>query len=163
MSIKMKNKDKVILVHGVFQNSFFGEIKKRKCRNVFVMEGRPSLKAARSNCRGLQKVKLIPTVMADNMAGFLFYNALVQEVWLSYCVKDQTSALCDVGASILSILAKRHSVDVTLYPGPAPARMLGTQKEITSFMGQGVAPKNIRGYVPLYEWISLKKVRKIYD
>src|SRR3990167_6147313 len=80
MSIK---KNSVVLLQGVFKTSVFDLLKQKKVEEVFVLEGRPGLESARQSCRELLKRKIRPTLVTDNMAGFLFYKNLVKEVWLS--------------------------------------------------------------------------------
>jgi hypothetical protein len=46
------------------------------------------------------------------MAGSLFFNGYVKEVVLACQYADKTGALCDMGALILAVLAKKHKVDI---------------------------------------------------
>lgn len=102
MSIKLNN---VALIQGVFRPDFFTFLKKSK-KNIVVLEGRPSLQAARENCLQLQKIGITPTLMADNMAGYLFSKGIVKEVWIASQATDKNGAMCDIGALIVAVLAK---------------------------------------------------------
>ena len=111
MSIKKKS---VIVLQGVFKDTMFDLLKKRKIKNVFVLEGRPGLEAAKQSCKELLKRNIKPTLITDNMAGFLFYKKLVKEVWLSYQAKDKKGALCQIGGLILGVLGRKHNIPVYL-------------------------------------------------
>ena len=75
-------------------------------------------------------------------------------------LEDDTGALCDMGALILAVLAKRHKIPLRLLPAEHRKRFLGDPKSILSFEGQLIAPKGTHGYVPLVEWVSAKYLRK---
>ncbi|MBZ0166707.1 MAG: hypothetical protein K8I00_07855, partial [Candidatus Omnitrophica bacterium] len=139
----------------------FDDIVKKNIQDVFVMEGRPSLESAQFSCRELIKRKVKPTLIADNMAGFLFYKNLVKEVRISYQISDKDGALFQIGALILGVLGKRHDVPVKLYPSSHRLALLGKDKEILFFNGMKVAPNNVRGYVPLAEWLPQKYITEI--
>ncbi len=153
----------IVILHGVFESNFYDLLKKKKLKNVFVLEGRPSLNTARISCRELLKRDIKPTLIADNMAGFLFYKNLVREVCLSYELADTDGALCKIGGLILSVLGKKHKVSVNLYPDCMGLDLLGNPKEICNFLGVKVAPDNIKGYVPLVEWVPRKYYTKVYS
>jgi methylthioribose-1-phosphate isomerase len=153
----------ITLVQGVFAVSFFDLLKKRKAGDVFVTEGRPSLEAARVSCRELLKRKITPTLIADNMAGFLFYRGWVREVWLSTQVVDRHGAICDIGALILSVLSRKHKVPVYLFPAGRKTRFIGNPKTLVYFQGVRIAPAGVKGYAPLVEWVPDKYITKVYD
>ncbi|MBI3602234.1 MAG: hypothetical protein HY209_05005 [Candidatus Omnitrophica bacterium] len=149
----------IVLLHGVLADEAWRKIKCAQTTPVFVLEGRPSLLAAHVNTKVLLKNRLRPTVIADNMAGFLFYKGLVKEVVLACQYADNTGALCDMGALILAVLAKKHKVSVRLLPGQHKNRFLGDPKEILSFNGKRLAPLGVKGYVPLVEWVPEKYLK----
>ena len=159
MSVKHKS---VIILQGVFDSSIFDLLKKRKIRKAFVLEGRPGLEAAKQSCRELIKRKIRPTLIADNMAGFLFYRNLVKEVWVAYQCRDRKGTLCQIGALIMGVLGKKHNVPVYAYPNGRKMKLFGTTKELAFFNGIKVAPRGITGYVPLAEWVPSKYITKIY-
>ena len=156
-------KESIVLLQGIFQPADLDRLKDRKEREVFVMEGRPSLEAAQFTCSELLKRKIKPTLIADNMAGFLFYKDLVKEVWLSYQTQDKEGALCPIGGLILGVLGKRHKVPVHLYPSGRALNLIGNQKEIFYFKGVKIAPNRIKGYVPLAEWVPQKYISEITE
>ena len=160
MSINKKN---IVLLQGVFNASIFDLLKKRKIKEVFILEGRPSLEAAKQSSRELLKRKIKATLIADNMAGFLFYKKLVKEVWLSYQTADKKGALCHIGGLILGVLGRKHKVPVNIFPNKAKLQLLGRAKDIAYFNGVKVAPSGIKGYVPLAEWVPSKYITKIYE
>ena len=152
----------IILLQGVFAHGIFDLLKKRKVKQAFVLEGRPGLEAARTSCRGLLKSKMRPTLITDNMAGFLFQQKLVREVWLSYQSIGQDGVLCQIGGLILGVLGQKHKVPVYTYPNNKKLRLLGRLKDVTHFNGDKVAPNGIKGYVPLAEWVDKKYISRIY-
>lgn len=154
-------KESVVLLQGIFDPVYFDLVKKNNFKEVFVLEGRPSLESAQYSCNELIKRKIKPTLIADSMAGFLFYKNLVKEVWLSYHQADDKAALCQIGALILGVLGKKHNVPVKMFPNPYKLDLVGNQKEIFYFNGVKVAPRNIRGYVPLAEWVPRKYITEI--
>ncbi|MBI5149524.1 MAG: hypothetical protein HZA28_01970 [Candidatus Omnitrophica bacterium] len=151
----------VVLLHGVFEPSVFDAVKPGNGTELFVMEGRPSLESAQATCRELLRRKIKPTLIADNMAGFLFYRNLVKEVWLACQTVDEQGALCPIGSLVVGVLAKRHNVPVYVYPASKESCLLGGQKDIFYFKGIKVAPQNIKGYVPLVEWLPKKYITEI--
>ena len=158
MFVKHKS---VIILQGVFESSIFDLLKKRKIRKAFVLEGRPGLEAAKQSCRELIKRKIRPTLIADNMAGFLFYRNLVKEVWVAYQCIDRKGTLCQIGALIMGVLGKKHNVPVYAYPNGRKMKLFGTTKELAFFNGIKVAPRGITGYVPLAEWVPMKYITKV--
>ncbi len=159
MSVK---KNSVVLLHGIFESSIFDLLKKRQVKEVFILEGRPSLESAKHLCRELIKRKIKPTLIADNMAGFLFYKNLVKEVWLSHQSADKGGALCQIGGLILGVLGCTHKVPVYVSPSGCTLPLLGRPKDISYFNGVKVAPTGTPGYVPLVEWVPKKYIGKNY-
>ena len=151
-----------VIVQGVIQETLFDLLKKRKVKEVVVLEGRPRLEAVRHSCRQLLKRKIKPVVVADSAAGFLFYKDLVKEVWIAYQMVDKKGALCDVGALILGVLGKQHAVPVNLYAGVKRYKMIGDENDTLSFNGTRVAPLGVKAYVPLMEWLPRKYIAKVY-
>ena len=155
-------KRSAVLIQGVFKDTFFGLLKKCKAKNIVVLEGRPRLDGAKIVCRKLLKSKITPTLISDNMAGFLFYKDLVKEIWIAYQSENQTEAVCDIGALILGVLGKQHNVPVYLYPAARKTKGVAASKDILTFNGQRVAPKGAKGYVPLIEKLPKKYITEIY-
>ncbi len=148
----------MILVQGVFEESFFDMIAQRDAQKICVMEGRPGLEASKVACKELLKRDITPTVIADNMAGFLFYNGLVKEAWLAFEVTEKRGAMCHIGASIVALLAKEHQVPLFCYQGkPSPsADKVAAKEAMTCFRGVPLAPKETEVYAPLWEWVPGK-------
>jgi len=146
----------VTVLHGVFDESFFTLLAERNPQRVFVLEGRPDFESAKNNIRNLHKVSLRATVIADNMAGFLFYKKLVKEVWVAHLGVNKKGVLCHIGASILGVLCKKHQIPMFCYPSTKidarKKKLLGTDQDIITFQKQRIAPKGVQGYVPLLEW-----------
>lgn len=154
----------VSILQGVFKPSFFDTFKKRKPQRVFVLEGRPSLEAAKISSRELLKRKITPVIISDNMAGFLFYKNLVKEVWLSVHAVDRVGAICDIGALILSVLGKEHDIPVYAYFSlKRKMKFVESAKEVNYFSGVRVTPRNVQAYVPVKDWVPLRHIKEIYD
>ena len=151
----------IYLLQGVLNAEALKKVKFSKAAHAFVCEGRPGLEAGRKTSGILLKRGLIPTMISDNMAGFLFFKGLVKEVLIACQYADDTGALCDTGALILAVLAKKHKVPLKLLVAEQRTRFLGDPKSILSFEGQRIAPKGTHGYVPLVEWVPAKYLEKI--
>jgi methylthioribose-1-phosphate isomerase len=146
----------ITLVQGLFSNEALQKMKFAKNSHIFVCEGRPTLEAGRKTTQALLKKGITPTIISDNMAGFLFFKGLVKEIVIACQLADETGALCDTGALILAVLARKHKISLKLLPGEPRSRFLGDPKLVLSFEGKRIAPKGTHGYVPLVEWVEAK-------
>ena len=126
---------------------------------LLCVKGRPSLEAGRKTSDILSKNRIVPTVISDNMAGFLFFKGLVKEVLIACQYADKQGALCEMGALILAVLAKEHNIPVKLLAAEHRARFLGDPQAILSFEDKRTAPKGTHGYVPLVEWVPAKYLK----
>lgn len=158
----INKKRSVTLLHGIANDTLFGLLKKRKAKHVFVLEGRPKLEGAKVLCRKLLKKKITPTLISDNMAGFLFYKDFVKEVWVAYQSVDSQGALCSIGALILGVLGKKHNVPVYLTPAAGKTKTMGSPNDILKFEGKQIAAKGVKTYVPLVENLPKKYITEIY-
>ena len=158
----MQEKKKVLL-HGVFKRSFFGNLNGKADEDFFILEGRPGLEAAETSCREFLKRGITPTVISDNMAGFLFFKDLVKEVWMAAQMSNDDGALCNTGALILGVLAKKHRVPVYLFSARRQTKWMGRERELLMFKGSRTAPPGVRGYVPLVEWVPGQYITKTYE
>jgi methylthioribose-1-phosphate isomerase len=149
----------ICLFQGVLSAGSLKKVKLAKSNHAFVCEGRPSLEAGRKTSAILLKEGITPMVISDNMAGFLFFKGLVKEVIIACQYADKNGALCDTGALILAVLAKKHKVAIKLLVADHRTRFLGDPKSILSFEGQQMAPKGTHGYVPLVEWVPAKYLK----
>jgi len=149
----------ISIFQGVLSTASLNKFKIAKGGHAFVCEGRPSLEAGRKTSGVLLKKGITPTVISDNMAGFLFFKGLVKEVILACEYADKKGALCDMGALILAVLASKHKIPVKLLAADHRTRFLGDPQAILSFEGQRIAPKGTHGYVPLVEWVPAKYLK----
>ena len=69
-------------------------------------------------------------MISDNMAGFLFFKGLLKEVVIACQYADKKGALCDMGALILAVLARKHKIPLKLLPAERRHRFLGDPKAI---------------------------------
>ena len=161
MSTELKDS---VIVHGFFNDNFFDNLKKSSKVNVIVLEGRPSLKSGRESSANLQKRGIVPTVIADNMAGYLFFKNAVKEVWLSGQAVDKNGAMCEIGSLVLAVLAKKHSVPVfvalTDKSQAFGRQAFGKPADLQKFNGQNVISGKIKAFVPLIEWVPAKYLGK---
>jgi len=160
MSIK---EQKLVLLQGVFENGSLARLKGKKIKQVYILEGRPKLEAAEATTKSLNSLGIKPVLISDNMAGFLFARGMVKEVWLSYQLVDQKGAVCRIGGLILAVLAKKHKVSVYLFKSGKIVKFMGKSKDLFYFLGERIAPKGIRAYVPQVEWVPKKYITKRYE
>src|SRR3990167_4742834 len=146
-----KARKSIVLLQGNPGEKLFDLLKKRGTKEIFVLEGRPELNSKRF--KKIFKHKITPTLISDNMAGFLFYKNLIKEIWIGCYAVKQEGALCNIGASILGVLGKRHKISVNLFPSNGTkTKVSASPDKIFYFEGKRIAPKGIKGYVPLVEW-----------
>lgn len=153
-------KDGVLLL-GIFGEGFFKELKKSAPKKIYVMEGRPSLEAGKKTSAALLKHGLTPTLIADNMAGFLFYKKLIKEAWVAY-QSSTDEVLCQTGGSILAILGKKHGVPVYLSPSGLKLKTLAKPTELLQINKQKIVKQKLQTYIPLLEEVDRKYFTKIY-
>ncbi len=151
----------VVIVQGVVEARLFDELKGKGVTEVYVLEGRPTLEAARRASAELLKRGMTPTLISDNMAGVLFYKNLVKEVWIAFQYADEEGAACDIGALILGVLGKRHGVPVRLFPSARKTNFLGRSQDLLSFLSKRIAPKGVEAFVPLVEWVPAKYISAV--
>src|SRR5208283_617986 len=149
----------IYLLQGIISAETLKKVKFSKGRHAFVCEGRPTLEAGRKTAQVLLKRGITPTIISDNMAGFLFFKGWVKEVIVACQYADSTGALCDMGALILAVLAHKHKIPLKLLPAEHRARFLGDPKSVLSFEGKRIAPVGTHSYVPLVEWVPAKYLR----
>lgn len=150
----------VVLLHGVFKEDAFNQLKESTLKSIVVLEGRPYLEAARNSSANLLKRGLTPIVMADNMAGYLFSKGLVKEVWLAAQTHDKNGAMYQIGALILAVLAKKHGVPTRVLPAGRKTKAIGKPADLQKFNGQNVVPAKVKAFVPLLEWVAAKYLGK---
>ena len=158
----MLTNQSITIIRGFPADGFLEVLASRKPKAVFVLEGRPKLEGAKAFCRKLLRKKIMPTVISDNMAGFLFYKNLVKEVWVTYQDLNHKDAFADVGGLILSVLGKKHGVPVYLFPSGKKTKSIGRAEDILRFNGKRIAAKGVKGYVPLVERLPKKYITKVY-
>ncbi|MFA5060590.1 MAG: hypothetical protein WC676_08190 [Candidatus Omnitrophota bacterium] len=156
----INSKRSCILLHGLIRDEFLKGLLQEKAESIVVLEGRPHLSGAKILCAKLLKNKITPTLISDNMSGFLFFKDCVKEVWLAYQEKNEQGALCDCGGLILGVLAKRHGVSLRLFPSGRRQDLMAKERDIFYFNKMRVAPKGVKGYVPLLEWVPNEYITK---
>ena len=156
-----KEKKSIVLLQGNPEAKLLDLLKKRGTKEIFILEGRPEANHARF--KKIFKSKIRPTLISDNMAGFLFYKNWIKEIWIGYHAVKKDGALCNIGASILGVLGKKHKVAVNLFrSNGTKTKVSASPEKIFYFEGKRIAPKGIKGYVPLVEWLPKKYITRIY-
>ena len=156
----MSNK-KFLLIYGLFSDSFYRNLKKKRGEGILVPEGRPLLEGAKQICKRLLKLGIKPTLISDNMAGFCFYQGMVKEVHLAFQQIKGNNAICKIGSLGLSVCAGYHHVPVYLHPAAKKTRASCQPKDIFYFAGQRIAPLGIRAYTSLIEEVPLKYITEV--
>ncbi len=151
-------RESIILIQGVLTPGALAKIK-AKGKYVVICEGRPTLRAGEHNSRYFISKKITPIVICDNMAGYLFFKNLVKEVVIGVQFADKTGALCETGALILAVLAKKHKVAIRLLDAEHKKHFLGNPKELLSIKGIETASKGTHAYVPVVEWVPAKYLK----
>ncbi len=72
---------------------------------------------------------------------------------------DKTGALCDTGALILAVLAKKHKVAIRLVEAEHKKHFLGAPKELLAIKNIPTASSTTHAYVPLVEWVPVKYLK----
>lgn len=147
------------MLHGVFTPGALAKVKHKGGARLVLSEGRPTLRAGEHNSRYFIAKKAKPIIICDNMAGSLFFNGYVKEVVLACQYADKTGALCDMGALILAVLAKKHKVAIRLLEGEHKKHFLGNPKDLLTLKGSPTAPATTHAYAPLVEWIPVKYLK----
>ncbi|MEI7998998.1 MAG: hypothetical protein WCH62_05785 [Candidatus Omnitrophota bacterium] len=148
----------IVLLQGVLTPGALAKIKYKTSR-IVICEGRPSLRAGEHNSRYFLDWKVTPIIICDNMAGFLFFKNYVKEVVLACQYADNTGALCDTGALILAVLAKKHKVPLRLLDAEDKKHFLGNPKDLLNLKGLPTAYAKTFAYVPLVEWVPAKYLK----
>jgi len=148
-----------VLVHGLFDEAMFDQLAS-EAQEIFVLEGRPNFQTSKQSIAAFNKRKITPTLISDNMAGFLFYKKMVTKVCISYQAEDSRAVLSPIGSLILAVLGKKHKVPVYLFPSSEGLNLLGKPSDLCLLNGKRIMPKNFKGYVPLVEWVAKKYITK---
>ncbi|MBF0511773.1 MAG: hypothetical protein HQL13_05515 [Candidatus Omnitrophica bacterium] len=157
----MQDSKSIILFHGVLTPEALDKLILAHEASVFICEGRPGLEAGRVMSGLFLKKGITPTVICDNMPGFLFFKGMVKEIYIACQYADTTGALCDSGALILAVLARKHKVPLKLVQAERRTRFLGDPQSILSFEGERIAPDGACGYAPLVEWVGVEYFKKL--
>jgi methylthioribose-1-phosphate isomerase len=150
----------LIILHGFFRPETIASLEEKKDK-VFVLEGRPRLESSQHAIDQLLKIGIQPTLIADNMAGFLFFRKLVKEVHLTYQEKTNDGVTTLIGGSILAIMAHKHQVPVFVYPSDIKMKATDDDNSILSFNNEQVAYQKVQGYVPLIETVPHKYITRV--
>ncbi len=149
----------VVLLQGVLSHGAMAKIKTKGGVHVVISEGRPNLRAAEHNSRYFIAKKVKPIIICDNMAGSMFFNGLVKEVVIACQYSDKSGALCETGALILAVLARKHKVAIRLAEGEHKKHYLGNPKDLLTLKGIPTAPAKTKAFTPTVEWVPAKYLK----
>lgn len=152
----------LIILHGFFQLETIFSLEDKK-EKIVVLESRPRLESAQHTIDELTRVNMMPTLIADNMAGFLFFRNLVKEVHLTYQDQNSDGVLTLIGGLILAVMASKHKVPIYAYPAERTVNLMDDEKSILSFNNESVGYQGVQGYVPLVEWVPHKYITKVHS
>ena len=149
----MHIKEKIPLIFGVPEHSFYNGLKAKK---VFVAELRPGLEGARAVAAELLKRGIRPVIVCDNMMAFCMKRGLVKNVHIFYNALKKDAGLCRTGSFVAALCASWHKVPVYLhraaYVPKRPASLLKID-------GVNVTAQNLKTYVPIFEEVPLRLTR----
>lgn len=151
-----------ILLRGTPQKSFFDTLASKNIKELFILEGRGTVRKTSAFCKEILKHHITPTFITDNMAGFLFFKNLVKEVWVTYQDVKEENLVSEAGALMLGILSRKHHVPFFAVRSKYVLPAKGRPKDILEFFGRTIAPKGTKTFVPLLEALPKSYAKGIY-
>jgi translation initiation factor 2B subunit (eIF-2B alpha/beta/delta family) len=145
----MLNKDKIPLIFGVPDSTFYGRFRPKK---AFVAELRPGLEGMKVVAKTLLSKGVRPVIVCDNMLALCMKEGFVKEVFVFYHALNRKMCLCRTGSLIAALCAKAHRIPAHLYPARPVMPNVSSLLEID---GKKVTDAKIRTYVPLFEEVPL--------
>ncbi len=136
--------------------------KQGKKISVYATETRPYLQGARLTCLTLVEAGYTPTLITDNMVGYLMWKGLVDKVFLAADRIAMDGSIANkIGTYSIAVLAARHKVPfyVLGYEGPDPNTNTWEDMEIEERNPQEVlycmkartAPEGVQAYYPAFD------------
>ena len=147
------------ILYGFFRVEDVRSIAEKTSGDLVVLEGRPRLDIGKVTSRQIIKLGRRPVVIADNMAGFLFFQKKIGAVYVAGPSRDENGAFGPTGSLILAVLCKKHNVPFYAIDGAKHGDLLAKEQELFNFEGKRVAASGIRGYAPLIEWVPGEYIR----
>ena len=145
-----------VILYGLFSNEKLKRLTVQSSLDFVVLEGRPRLEIGRETSKQLLRLGKRPIVIADNMAGFLFYQKKVSAVYVTCQSRDDAGAFCPTGALILAVLCQRHGVPFHVIQAARDIDLRAKDQELFSFQKTRVAARGIKAYAPLLELVPVK-------
>ena len=166
----MEIKEKIPLVFGVPDASFFEAFKEKK---VFVAELRPGLEGMKIVSKEFLKIGVVPVIICDNMMAFCMQRGLVEAVHIFSSGADKGKGSCRTGSLIAALCASLHNIPVYMHPVRNPHKSLlnvsngvhasqskGSKGfDLTKIGNDSVTIPGIRTYAPLLEEVPLSLVK----
>ncbi len=151
-----------ILLRGTPQKSFFDILASKNIKELFILEGRGTVGKTSAFCKEILKHHITPTFITDNIAGFLFYQDLVKEVWVTYQDVKEEGLVSEAGALMLGVLSRKHRIPLFAVRSKHIVLKIGKPKDILEFFGRTIAPKGTKTFVPLLENLPKSYAKGIY-
>jgi methylthioribose-1-phosphate isomerase len=147
-----------VILYGLFSAEELKRLAAHSSADFDILEGRPRLEIGQATSKQLLRIGKRPIVIADNMAGFLFYQKKVSAVYVTCQSRDDTGAFCPTGALILAVLCQRHNVLFHVVDAARDIDLRAKDQDLFNFQKTRVAARGIKAYVPLVEWIPSKYI-----
>lgn len=136
--------------------------KQGKDVQVYATETRPYLQGARLTCLTLKEAGYTPTLITDNMVGYVMWKGLVNKVFLAADrIALDGSIANKIGTYTIAVLAARHKMPfyVLGYEGPDPKTRTWKDmrieernpKEVLQCMEVRTAPEGVQAYYPAFD------------
>ena len=145
-----------VILYGLFSNDDLQRLTAESSWDFVVLEGRPRLEIGQETSKQLLRLGKKPIVIADSMAGFLFYQKKVSAVYVTCQSRDEAGAFCPMGALILAVLCQRHGIPLHVIQAARDIDLRANDQELFNFQKKRVAARGIKAYVPLVELIPSK-------
>jgi methylthioribose-1-phosphate isomerase len=136
---------------------------------VFATETRPYFQGSRLTCWEMQQAGIDVTLIADNAAGTVLSQGLVDAVVFG---SDRSCANGDVANKIgtyqVAVVAKEFGVPVYVLTQPSKGVATGKdipieirdEKELLIFQGKRIAPKGVKGFYPGFDVLPYELIKE---
>lgn len=143
------------LVHGIFGERFFDDLKTGAAQEVLVTEIRPNFEGARKTALRICEMGIKATLISDNMVAFCIWEGRVERLVLSYQGMSREALEVVVGTDLYFLMARYHGLPVSFYPSSVQFSGQGDEEDLFHACGIRIAPRGIKGWVPLISLIPL--------
>jgi methylthioribose-1-phosphate isomerase len=147
-----------LLVHGVFGERFFQDLRSAQPEEVFVTEIRPNFEGARKTAARIAEMGIKATLVSDNMVAFCMWEGKVKRLMLSYQSKSENTIEAMTGTDLFLVSARYHGLPISFYPCPMRFPEQGNEEDLFHVCGIRIAPEGVSGWLPFTCTIPLKEI-----